>query len=119
MYKVRFNLGRGIRYLKWKVENLDTKVSEYYSPDDISLIMTECTLKNNRRIAEEILGGKNKRVCAWVLCEDVKVVSPILSDGTEISYNPKKLPYWTDGKLDLDETSHVYLHTNNRTIIKK
>jgi hypothetical protein len=97
--KVRFNLGRGENYMKWKIEYPSGQVS-YYSPTSIQLILKGCTLKNGRKTAIKIFNGENKSVCAWVLCEDIQVCYGSLKsfDDMELNrlkYNPKKLPFWT------------------------
>jgi hypothetical protein len=51
--KVRFNLSRGVNYLKWKVEYPDGNVMYYY-PTGVQLIMGDCTLKNYKKVAEKI-----------------------------------------------------------------
>jgi hypothetical protein len=99
--KVRFNLGRGENYMKWKIEYPSGQVS-YYSPADIQLILKGCTLKNGRKTAHKIFNGENKTVCAWVLCEDITVRysgfeqfdDPELKL-SRLKYNPKRLPFWT------------------------
>ena len=51
--KVRFNLGRGKNYMKWKVQYPSGNV-EYFNPSDVQLILKNCQLKNNRKTAEKI-----------------------------------------------------------------
>lgn len=108
--KVRFNLGKGENYMKWKIEYPSGQVS-YYSPGDIQLILQKCTLKNGRKTALKIFNGENKTVCAWVLCEDISVRYNGFEqfDDPELKlqrlkYNPKRLPFWTmdDGDRCLD-----------------
>ena len=67
--KVRFNLGRGKNYMKWKIESKSGV--EYHSPDNVQLIMFNCVLKNNKKMAQRIFNGENKNVCAWILCESI------------------------------------------------
>jgi len=50
--KVRFNLGKGKNYMKWKLE-FPTH-SEYYSPEDYNLALFGCQLKNHKKTAEKI-----------------------------------------------------------------
>ena len=105
--KVRFNLGRGENYMKWKIEYPSGQVS-YYSPTSIQLILKGCTLKNGRKTAMKIFNGENKTVCAWVLCEDITVRYSGFEqfDDPELKlqrlkYNPKRLPFWTIGDSDV------------------
>jgi hypothetical protein len=97
-YKVRFNLGRGRNYMKWKVEGPEGVV--YYNPADVQIIMHNCQLKNQRKTAEKINEGANKTVCAWVRCErlfsrtqDFLQLDAYV-DSTQLKYNPRRLPYW-------------------------
>lgn len=100
--KVRFNLGRGKNYLKWKVEipNESNKSNTfYYDPNLYQLVMTGCILKNNKKTSEKIFNGSNKSVCAWILCDmveikkiDHKIILP--SNLTQIRYNPRIQPNW-------------------------
>jgi len=95
--KVRFNLGRGENYMKWKVEYPDGR-TEYYYPTGIQLIMEGCQLKNRRNTAQKIFDGASKTVCAWVLCESLEIRdSRFLPDRQEkrVRYNPKVTPNWT------------------------
>ncbi len=86
--KVRFNLSRGVNYLKWKIEYPDGNVM-YYHPTGVQLVMGECTLKNYKKTAEKIHNGANKSVCAWVLCKtlDLKFDNFITDNTTQIKYN--------------------------------
>jgi hypothetical protein len=99
-YKVRFNLGRGENYMKWKV--VDPKgVTSYYFPTGVQLRMTGCTLKNNKAAAKRIYRGEsNKVVCAWVLCEKLDIITEHFSqsdtqpDAYRLKFNPRTAPNW-------------------------
>jgi hypothetical protein len=103
--KVRFNLSRGVNYLKWKVEYPDGNVMYYY-PTGVQLVMGDCTLKNYKKVAEKIHNGANKSVCAWVLCKtlELKFDNFITDNTTQIKFNPRVQPNWmvngevSDGK---------------------
>jgi hypothetical protein len=121
--KVRFNLSRGVNYLKWKVEYPDGNVMYYY-PTGVQLVMGECTLKNYKKTAEKIHNGANKSVCAWVLCKtlDLKFDNFITDNTTQIKYNPRVQPNWmvdgevSDGKkLDSIHSIGYSLFTNFKT----
>lgn len=96
-FKVRFNLGKGENYMKWKIQYPDKKV-EYYSPSEIQLIMNDCILKNYKNVAKKIHEGSNKTVCAWVLCRvlTIKKTNFIKADtiGERVRYNPRVAPHW-------------------------
>jgi len=95
--KVRFNLGRGQNYMKWKVQYTDGSV-EYHSPSEVQLLMHDCILKNHKNTAQKIYDGANKTVCAWVLCKSLAIKKNdfIKADtiGERVRYNPRVTPHW-------------------------
>ena len=110
-FKVRFNLGAGKNYMKWKVTDPFGKAN-YYEPDDVYIKMSDCRLMNHRGTAEKIYNGQHKTVCAWVEAVDVEVL-PFQKQscivGSRVSYNPKVKPYWVlDGEdADKKELKHI------------
>jgi hypothetical protein len=99
MIKVRYNLARGKNYMKWKIESKSGV--EYHSPDNVQLIMSNCVLKNNKKLAQRIFNGENKNVCAWILCESITINIKGYTEfeqknepAYQIKYNPKIAPYW-------------------------
>ena len=98
--KVRFNLGRGINYFKWKVEFPDRV--EYHSPTEVQLVLGKCEVKNNLKTAKKILAGEHKKVCAWVLCDEITIrKNDFVSaedKNSKLKYNPRVLPYWVIGE---------------------
>ena len=120
--KVRFNLSRGKNYMKWKIVYPDSTI-EYLSPDEVSLIMMKCKLSNNAKQAEKIFQGESKTVCAWVLCEEMKITGVPQKDIIETSrlrYNPRIKPCWdyqevnSDGKeFDRIESRGNRLYVNS------
>jgi hypothetical protein len=101
--KVRFNLGRGKNYMKWKIES-KTGV-EYHYPADVQLKMYGCQLKNNRKMAEKIFNGENKDVCAWVLCDAIDIKFDNFEKiwvKDKLTYNPRKQPHWVWNNWDVD-----------------
>ena len=110
--KVRFNLGRGKNYMKWKIEHPDKKVT-YYSPEEVQLIMYNCTLKNNKKISEKIYNGANKQVCSWVLCEKITISEEIIFDQKDnsVTYNPRVVPNWVYNDKNVDNMFFNQLHT--------
>jgi hypothetical protein len=110
--KVRFNLGRGKNYMKWKIQ-YPTGVVEYHSPTDTQLVLKGCTLKNSRITADKIFNGQHKSVCAWVLCEDVEVklsnFTPYdIGQNPRLKYNPKLKPYWVLESLTDNNVDNTY-----------
>ena len=116
-HKVRFNLSKGVNYMKWKVE-YPNNVVEYYSPDDVQLIMYDCIVKNNPRTAKKIFNGENKQVCSWILCEKIIINDSITLNNTEnrLSYNPRVTPNWGYGDKNVDNESFVELYTINNKV---
>lgn len=118
-YKVRFHLAKGENYMKWQVFDLKHNEKTYYSPDDWSLVMSECKLGNHPSTAKKIFEGSDKTVCAWIACEGVRPVSvaPRTSELTNFKYNPKKNPHWfTDNNPNVDGMTLETMVTNNRKV---
>lgn len=112
--KVRFNLGRGPNYLKWKVSYPNGEVM-YYHPTGTQLRMTGCTLKNNKSAAQKIFRGEtNKTVCAWVLCEGIDIKFDDFEQhdlgNPRIKYNPRVSPSWM---LEHKRTGHPDSRVDN------
>ena len=96
--RIRFNLGQGKNFMKWKIEYPSGK-TEYHVPSEIQLVMFNCTLKNFKGVAKGIFDGANKTVCAWVLCEEVTIRNKGFSrcdreQENRIRYNPRVTPNW-------------------------
>jgi len=108
--------------MKWKIVYPDSTI-EYLSPDEVSLIMMKCKLSNNAKQAEKIFQGESKTVCAWVLCEEMKITGVPQKDIIETSrlrYNPRVKPCWdyqevnSDGKeFDRIESRGNRLYVNS------
>ncbi len=71
--KVRFNLGRGKNYRKWKIEYPNSK-PQYLDPNEVKLVMEGCLLKNYKKVSQRIFEGSNKTVCSWVICDNVIIM---------------------------------------------
>jgi len=98
-WKVRFHLGAGKDFMKWKVENADLKSVHFYEPEKVQIRMTNCKLTNSPATAQKIFSGEiNKSPIAWVNCEKAEVDETIdpVNLAERISYNPRKSPYWLD-----------------------
>lgn len=109
--RVRFNLGKGKNYMKWKVEHPNGKV-EYHHPTEVQLVMTGCTMKNHRKTAQKIFDGADKTVCAWVLCESIRIRKEGFNSDNEnrIRYNPRVQPNWVlNGRVvDGEEFDEIF-----------
>ena len=101
--KVRFHLGKGINYMKWKVQFPNGHI-HFYGPDHTQLVMTNCILKNSRSTALKIMNGEHKTVCAWVLCDEISISREdfIPDNGQQVKYNPRVLPFWNKDGVDMD-----------------
>ena len=117
--KVRFNLGRGKNYMKWKVEY--NGKSEYYSPDEYNLFLYGCQLKNSRKTADKIHQGANKSVCAWVLCDTILLGKNVaLPEGnTRLTYNPRVQPNWLAGAAVADDLHFEQIWSDGRKLFTK
>jgi hypothetical protein len=114
MYKVRFNLGRGSNYRKWQIRDVNNK-PKHYDPSKVTLVMSGCKLKNNKKTAEKIFSGENKTVCAWIECDDVEISYKdpmVCTKDTELSYNPRVNPFWTMNGENFDNTMHDLIYSN-------
>ena len=99
-YKIRFNLGRGENYLKWKITSPNGDVN-YYEPTEVCLHMENCKLVNQKGSAQKIFDGANKTVCAWIESETVTIFHPLnIAQGIKVSFNPRVQPNWVcDGEI--------------------
>jgi hypothetical protein len=114
--KVRFNLGRGKNYMKWKVE-ADGR-SEYYNPEEYSLLLYGCQLKNSRKTAEKIHQGANKSVCAWILCDSIMLGQNVTlpEANTRLTYNPRVRPNWMAGDVLADNATFDSIWSDGRKL---
>lgn len=112
-HKVRFNLGKGVNYMKWKIEYNDGRV-EYHHPAEVQIHMTNCILKNNRTAAQKIFTGETtKVVCAYVHCKGIEIVTEDFTPETtaHIKYNPRVLPFWNLDGMNVDGNEYKELFT--------
>lgn len=115
MIRVRFNLGAGPRYKKWKVEWQNGEV-KYLEPSHVTLVMGGCTLRNREASAQKIFEGHNKFVCAWIECESIEIKDPISISGEPVKYNPRVAPHWMLGPVNVDGAKFNELITNGRNV---
>lgn len=95
MYKVRFNLGAGERYMMWKITHPDGSHT-YHDPSQVVLKLKGCRLVNNVDGAKRIYEGANKYVVAWVEADEVIIKNQRQTEIAfeKVSYNPRVLPHW-------------------------
>ncbi len=121
--KVRFNLGRGPRYLKWQVSYPDRV--EYLDPNEFQLRLIGCQLVSQPKTAKQINEGANKSVCAWITCDSIEVYQNgtiSIDSDEEVIYNPRNKPYWVykgenSDKLAIKEIvslgNKLFINVNN------
>lgn len=120
--RVRFNLGRGCNFMKWKIENMDTGEIQYVDPEDTSLVLYTVRLDNRKEAAKDIHSGANKYPCAWMTAEQVTIISkyetyPFDVDSMiQIQYNPKVNPFWSNDGKDIDKSLHKTIVTKGNKV---
>lgn len=67
----------------------------YYAPEESTLVLRGCTLKNRRSVAEQVNKTQLRDVCGHVACESVEVLPrPSPATGRVVHFDPKVAPYW-------------------------
>ena len=121
-YQIRFHLGRGTNFRKFQIRFPDGE-TKYYSPDEHQILMHNCRLHNRPQVAASICAGRNKTVCAWIVCESFEILPPHtlpLRAENQIFYNPKVKPYWVDpNNNNLDNENYSQIATQGRNIFLK
>jgi hypothetical protein len=89
--------------MKWKIYG--GKIPPiYFSPlEGKILLLKNCKLHNNKRVADLIFRGSHKTVCAWVAFTDYQEVT--LPSGLpleKIRFNPREKPFWASQGSDVD-----------------
>ena len=121
MNTLRFNLGKGERYMKWKLTRSDGTI-QYLDPDHYVILMYYIRLRNRRSTADKIFKGANKTVCAWVEARNVKVISKEDSRWKEserhlVSYNPRVAPHWRNHEGEnIDNHSFSFGSTDGKQV---
>ena len=118
-YKLRFNLGAGDNYKKWKITS-PIGDARYVIPEDVTIVMSGCKLINQKGTATKIHEGANKTVCAWVECDSVVVYHKIKESdiivGGSVCYNPKITPNWVHFEMNADKLQFSNLVTKDNMI---
>lgn len=114
---VRFNLGLGKNYQKWRVRYSDG-VIKFFDPKEVSITMRGVKLVNHKKAANRIFDGGYKTVCAWLSCDEVTigVASDDNIDVDKLSYNPRVIPNWVSGGNNVDGCEYGELLTSGRNI---
>ena len=128
MYKVRFHLAQGENFMKWQIKSRVNDgtgardVIEYHDPEEVTLLMSKCKLRNQASTAKKINEGANKTVCAWIDCENVRVLDrkiPQTHIDDFVRFNPRIKPYWMGRNQsdNLDNQEIETLWTDGRNIL--
>jgi hypothetical protein len=118
-FKIRFHLGQGENFMKWRVEDISTKHVLFFEPNDFQAVASNCKLYNQKSASKKIHDGANKTVCAWIMAESVfyEVDNKELSNGS-ISYNPRKTPNWIDNNgINVDNNQYDTIKIINKNIL--
>lgn len=97
-YKIRYHLGAGENYMKWRVEDTTSKEVRFLSTEDFSMVLKNVKLYNQKGTADKIHNGANKSVCAWIMAEEI-FPNPdyqIVVFKNSLFYNPRVTPNWLD-----------------------
>ena len=115
-FQVRFHLGRGKHFGWWQVKSL---AGVRYYPTTAKLTMLDCQLRNQRGAARRIHAGEDKKVCAWIDCNEVLVeASGTPATGLPVSFNPRVAPHWRNYRgADIDGRRIEVLRTNGREVV--
>ena len=116
MFRVRFHLGAGEHFMQWQATRSTGEVY-YFAPDEWSLRLVNCRLRNQKAAAQKIFNGENKGVCAWIDCEDIEAYPPTEPTGERISYNPRTAPNWQNSSFEnIDNSRFSELRTIGRSV---
>ena len=116
-WKIRFNLGRGENFMKWRITDTRNNESFYLDPEMYTLTIKDCKLRNQKGTAKKIHEGSNKSVCAWIDCEDILAGGPRDVEGQLIRYNPRVTPKWMLDQIDVDGCEFEKLLTDGKNVI--
>jgi len=120
-YKIRFNLSRGVNYMKWKISYNDNV--NYYDPNNVTLIMNGCILKNQKKTALKIYNGGYKTVCSWIIADSLLILFDEMDidiDNNElVYYNPRIEPNWIYKGVDIDNGRFECLVSRNNKVYSK
>ena len=119
--KVRFHLGAGENYMKWQVKT-GNKVT-YVAPEEHNIVMFNAKLVNQVGTAKKIHEGANKTVCAWIECDEARVVSQVSAvsnDWSPLFFNPRKNINWIDSEgNNVNKREYTLIYTIDRNIFAK
>jgi hypothetical protein len=122
LWKVRFHLANGKHYMHWQVKSPNGE-EFYFNPNEVTIEIEEAYLKVDNAKALSITKGGEKQACAWIMCEEVRVLEGISkATKNEIKYNPRKHSHFTlnDGDTSINKQEFTQLITvGNKVFINK
>ena len=111
MYAIRRDLKKGSTYGFWQIRKCITrsKLGElvgYVDGSKKSIVMYECYLHNSVATSTKIFKGANKSRCAWIVCDNYKIIDPISDTSRlpEITFNPRVCPNYMCEGDNVDKT---------------
>jgi hypothetical protein len=118
-YTIRFNLGAGENFMKWRIVSPGGDV-QYLDPNDVTLFLEGCKLVNQKSAANKIYEGANKVVCAWIEAKNVTIFNRSTADlmvcVDKVSYNPRVTPNWVIKGKNVDKQEVGDLITNGSSV---
>ena len=121
-FKLRFNLGQGENFMKWKLTSPDGEV-QFFEPSEVVITLNNAKLINHKSTAKKIFDGANKEVCAWIEADRVDVHEQKSGDmlmmptsKPKVSYNPRIVPNWVLNGENVDKEVFGRLYTIGRNI---
>ncbi len=118
-FKIRFHLGQGENFMKWRIEDTDTKTVSFVEPTNFRATIYDGKLYNQKSAAKKINDGANKTVCAWIMAKDFKL--SLDDDGIykdEIKYNPRTIPNWVNSSGEnIDKKEYKIMYILNKKIV--
>jgi hypothetical protein len=117
-FKIRFHLGAGENYMKWRIEDTTTKNVWFFEPEDFTAVIINGKLHNHPSTAKKINDGANKTVCAWIMAEDVVMYSnENMWMRGQVAYNPRVMPHWIDNNgNNVDKHEYAEMLIDNKKI---
>jgi hypothetical protein len=116
-FRVRFNLGKGDNFMKWQIMD-EFGQRHHFDPEAYTIEMQGAKLKNVAATALKIHSGAHKSVCAWVECEVAYAVKREAHErfNTEVSYNPRKQPFWISEGENVDNEVYSNIVSRGRKL---
>jgi hypothetical protein len=120
--KIRFHLGAGENFMKWRVEDTINGKVLFFNPDEYELKMYNCKLYNHKGTAEKIYDGGNKTVCAWIMANGMEAYwtgHNEVDANRRITYNPRVATNWMDSEgNNIDKVEFDSLITIGKKLYK-